>query len=334
MVRERPTGCPAGRRVSAVTVDAAGARMGGAARLKAELDGYLQRAGRDDVRVIGTSQHLGPSWLLRREVSRHSRGRRVALNNVSFVAPGGERWTLLRNALHFLTEAEMPRLDSSGRVAALYEAGVVRLAARRSDVLVAPCAAMADRVNQAVPGLASRIVVRPHPVSADSIPDLARDPAILCPILFSPFKQMADRLRELVTAIEAHDDPSIQLRVTAERAEVPPDLACHPQVELVGRLSYACLRELWGRSRAVYFPTGIESFGYPLAEARVSGRPVIARDTEQNREIAGHALCGFTPGDDDSLRHAVARALTADVAPDPRPFDPDAYFSWLLGPAR
>lgn len=320
--------------MSAVTVDAAGARMGGAARLKAELDRHLQRAGRDDVRVIGASHQLDPAWLLRREVTRQSRGRRVALNNVSFVAPGGERWTLLRNALHFLTEAELSLLDSSTCAVARRQAGVVRWAARRSDVLVAPCTAMADRVIQAVPEVRSRIVVRPHPVSADSIPDLARDPAILCPILFYSYKQMTDRLRELMTAIEAYDDPSIRLRVTAERAEVPPDLACHPRVELVGRLSYACLRELWGRSRAVYFPTGIESFGYPLAEARVSGRPVIARDTEQNREIASNALCGFTLGDDESLRHAVKLALTTDVAPDPVPFDPDAYFSWLLGPAR
>jgi glycosyltransferase involved in cell wall biosynthesis len=171
-------------------------------------------------------------------------------------------------------------------------------------------------------------------VSADSIPDLPRDPAILCPILFSPYKQMADRLSELLAATDAGASPAVRLRVTADPAELPPDLACHPRVEVVGRLTNQSLRELWGRSRAIYFPTGIESFGYPLAEARASGRPVIARDTEQNREIAGAALCGFTLGDDESLLRAVTRALTTDVAPDPGPFDPDAYFGWLLGSPR
>ena len=87
-------------------------------------------------------------------------------------------------------------------------------------------------------------------------------------------------------------------------------------------------------SRAIYFPTGLESFGYPLAEARVSGLPVIARDTALNREIAGPALYGYTQGDPDSLRHAVKVALTADVAPDPGPFDPEQYFGWLLGVSR
>ena len=57
------------------------------------------------------------------------------------------------------------------------------------------------------------------------------------------------------------------------------------------------MRELWARSRVIYFPTEIESFGYPLAEARVHGQPVIAPDTEQNREIAGAALFGFTIGE-------------------------------------
>lgn len=108
-------------------------------------------------------------------------------------------------------------------------------------------------------------------------------------------------------------------------------LACHPRVELMGHLSPHDMQKLRRRSRAIYFPTSIESFGYPLAEARVDGLPVIARDTAQNREIAGPALCGFTPGDSDSLKQAVTLALTVKVAPDPAPFDPDCYFNWMLG---
>jgi len=319
---------------AAVTVDVAGAKRGGAARFKAELDSYLTRTGRDDVQVIGTSRRVNPAWLLRREIARPSRGRYVSLNNVSFVASGTERWTLLRNALHFLTDIEMSQLDPSDRAASRREGAVVRLAARRSDVLVAPSTAMAERVTRALPGVRSRIHVRAHPVSADAIPTLPRDPAILCPVLFSPYKLMADRLTELLVAIGNCGDPSVWLRVTAEPAEVPAALAGNPKIELVGRLGYDELRRLWARSRAIYFPTGIESFGYPLAEARVSGQPVIARDTSQNREIGGHALCGFAPGDTASLRAAVRLALTTDIAPDPAPFDPDAYFNWLLGPPR
>jgi glycosyltransferase involved in cell wall biosynthesis len=319
---------------AAVTVDAAGARMGGAARYLEELRSYLARTGREDVEVIGSRRRVEPGWLLRRELTSRARSRRVALNNVGFVAPGGQRWTLLRNALHFLTEGEKAQLDPALRDSVRREALVVHMAARRSDVIVVPSTAMTERIAMVKPVLSGRVVIRPHPVSASSVRRQPGDPVILCPVLFFSYKQMAQRLTELLTAIGDLEDPSVKVQVTARAAEVPAAVACNPQVELLGPLPWGELREMWTRSRAIYYPTGLESFGYPLAEARVSGQPVIARDTAQNREIAGRALCGYTSGDPDSLRHAVHTALTAEVVPDPGPFDPDRYFGWLLGLPR
>jgi glycosyltransferase involved in cell wall biosynthesis len=316
---------------AAVIVDVAGAIKGGAARFKIELDRYLARTGRDDVKVIGASRRVDPTWLLQREAFRCGGGRRVALNNVSFVSPGGERWTLLGNALHFLIEGEASRLDQSVRISARREGVVVRLAARRADVLIAPSTTLAERVISVMPTLRSRIVVRPHPVSADSIPSMPREPTILCPVLFSPYKRMPDRLMDLLAVLDEHGDPSVRLRVTADRTEMPRNMMQHPRLELVGRLNHRDLRTLWGRSRAIYFPTSLESFGYPLAEARVNGQPVIAQDTVQSREIAGQALCGFTLGDAASLHRATRLALTKEVEPDPALFDPDSYFNWLFG---
>ena len=259
----------------------------------------------------------------------------MALNNIGFVAPGGPRWTLLRNALHFLTADEEARLDPVLLAKVGRDAVVVHLAARRSDVIVAPSTAMAERIVTVRPELRSRIVVRPHPVSAAPVRHLPGDPVILCPVVFESYKQMAQRLTELLAVVGGLEDPAVKVRVTAQTAEVPAAVARHPQVELIGRLPSSELREIQARSRAIYFPTGLESFGYPLAEARVNGQPVIARDTAQNREIAGPALCGYTPGDPDSLGRAVQTALMADVVvPDPGPFDPDRYFGWLLGAPR
>jgi glycosyltransferase involved in cell wall biosynthesis len=153
-------------------------------------------------------------------------------------------------------------------------------------------------------------------------------------VLFAPYKRMDERLRELLAALNGHGDPSVRVRVTASPADLPAQLASDARIEFVGAVDQQALRLVWAHSHAIYFPTGLESFGYPLAEARVSGQPVIARDTAQNREIAGAALCAFTSGDPDSLRRAVTLALTTQVAPDPTPFDPDAYFDWLLGLPR
>jgi hypothetical protein len=284
------------------------------------------------VRVIGGERHVDPAWLLRRELAMPRRYRRVAVNNIGFIAPGGERWTLLRNALHFLTDSEESRLDPAVRAANRQKARIARMTARRADVLVAPSTAMAERVAAVMPSVRNRLVVRMHPVSADLIPLVPREQVILCPVLFASYKEMTDRLSELVAAIDEIGDPRVKMLVTADPGEVPQALASSPRVELVGRLSHTDLCRLWARSRAIYFPPGLESFGYPLAEARVSGHRVIARDTAQNREIAGAALCGFAPADRAALREATALALSANVAPDPAPFDPDAYFGWLLGP--
>ena len=73
----------------AVIVDAAGGQIGGAARFKVELHRYLARTGRQDVHIIGAERQVDPAWLLRREVARPTSSRRIALNNVSFVSPGG-----------------------------------------------------------------------------------------------------------------------------------------------------------------------------------------------------------------------------------------------------
>jgi hypothetical protein len=314
-----------------VTVDLAGGGMGGAARYRTELNGYLNRHARRDIKLIGASRQLSLAWLAAREATAVRRSRRIAVNNVGFLTPGGERRTLLANALHFLADPEMAALDRGLRAAISRQTAIVHRAARRSDVLVAPCTAMAERVAAVLPDVTDRLVVRMHPVSA--VPtDRPRDGSlILCPVLFAPYKHMTARISEWLAAVDDVLDDSVRLIVTASAADVPASLAVSPRLHFVGRLTVNDASDLWRRSRAIYFPTGLESFGCPLAEARASGVPVIARDTPQNREIAGSALCGYTLGDRDSLRQATEAALTARVAPDPEPFDPDAYFDWMLG---
>lgn len=315
-----------------VVIDVAGGQGGGAARYRGEFERYLAAEDRDDIRVVGRRRYLTADWLVRRELSAWGTSRKVAINNAAFMAPGGERWTVLQNALHFLAEPERRELAGTVPRSVHAQAVVVRLGARRSDVLIVPCTAMAERVIRVVPEVRDRVVVRFNPIAADSFPaGLPRDPAILCPIIFHPYKNMDVRLAELVRAVDAHGDPDVEVRVTASVSDLPPMLAEHPRVVPLGQLSYEELRSVWSRSRAIYFPTGIEAFGYPLGEARVSGHPVIARDTPQNHEIAGEALCAFADGDDDSLCAAVSKALTTDVTPDSLPFAPTAYFDFLLG---
>jgi glycosyltransferase involved in cell wall biosynthesis len=316
---------------TSVTIDIAGGQVGGAARYATEVYGYLQRSAYDDIKVIGMRRRLGPAWLAIREATAARRGRRVALNNVGFFTPGGERWTLVANPLHFLTAAEMAAQVPALRSAMSRQIPVVHQAARRSDVLVAPSTAMAERIKATLPDVADRVFVRLHPVSANPVPRRPGGSRILCPVLFASYKNMPDRLAEWLAAVDHVLAESVRLIVTADVAEVPASLAANPRLELVGRLALGPLCDLWASSQAVYFPSGLESFGIPLAEARVNGQPVIAQDTPINREIAGPALCGYQVGDPHSVRHATETALSMELAPDPAPFDPDAYFDWMLG---
>jgi hypothetical protein len=316
---------------AAVTIDVAGGPAGGAARFRTEVCEYVKQHAREDVEVIGMRRRLSPAWLVGREALAARKSRRVALNNVGFFTPGGERWTLLANALHFLTAAEAAGLDPALRAMVAQQAVVVHRAAKRSDVLIAPCTAMAERIAGILPEVTNRLVVRMHPVSANPVSEQPDSQLILCPVVFESYKHMTQRLTEWLTAVDHSMNRSVRMFVTASPAEVPVSLAVSPRMHFVGRLDHAELCRLWARSRAVYFPPGLEAFGFPLAEARVYGQPVIARDTPQNREIADLALCGYTIGDPDSLRQATEVALTKKLAPDPGPFNPDAYFEWMLG---
>lgn len=313
-----------------VVVDVAGAFVGGAARFLYELDKWLDtNAAR--VQVIGRGHRLNPTWMLRREA--YGRGHdRVALNNASFLGGNGQRTVLLRNALHFLSASE--RNLHSGDRSPLFslETQVVRHAAQRADRVIVPSTAMAERVVRTVPKLASTIEVRHHPLSAVSTPARsAGASSILIPVIFSGYKKMTSHIEMLVSALRLIADRHTSVRITAARRELPSSISNNPQITLLGRLSPMQLADEWANCRALYYPTGLEAFGYPLAEARVKGLPAIAQDTAQNQEIAAGALRGFRVNDLDSLAEAVGAALNGPgPRPDPEPFAPDAYFRSLF----
>lgn len=313
-------------------VDAAGAQMGGAAKFLGELRSYLSKNPRTPVQLIGLDCSLDPRWLVRREVVARGSRARIALNNVGF-GFGEGKVTLLRNALHFASPEELAALHYRPTQTMRAQTGIVRAAAQRSDRLVVPCGAMAERVVAHAPRLASKLVVRPHPVSQASwasTVDRPTDevPSILMPILNAPYKRLHEHLERLLGALDAAGMPATVV-VTAHRHEFPGS-AGDPRARFTGPLRGTDLEACWQRANAVYFPTQLESFGYPLAEARVNGIPVVALDTCQNREIAGAALRPFQESLPGSLAAAVHSALMRPAEADPVPFSPQAYFDWLL----
>ena len=315
-----------------VAIDLSGGRGGGAGRFRAEFFRFANERAMGDVDTLGETRSVTAVWLARREL--HARGyqKLIAANNVSFLAPGRDRWVLLRNANHFLTRAEWA---TSGQfLGRTFSAQVwhVRQAARRANRIVVPSTSMADRVTSIIPSVSDRISIRFHPLTVRSLPGREfggrRQPRIICPIVAAPFKTMGVHLIKLQEALPKGLDLSVL--ATVDEALVPQQLARDSRFVFTGLLDRERLQVEYDASTAVYYPTSIESFGYPLAEARSVGIPVIAANSRHNHEVAGDALVPYQSDSILSLRMAVTDALSKGVDPDPAPFDRDAYFEWLL----
>ncbi len=310
-------------------LDAAGGEVGGAARWIAELDGFLREHSEPEppVTVLGRHRPLTAGWLLGRERAAARASVAVAANNASFAFAGAHRRVLVRNALHFLYQSEQHLLASMPR-SFHAQIPVVRALLRRADVIVAPTSAMAARVAHHVPAVRDRVVVRPHPVTPLGSRRPVSEPFILVPVLPAPYKNLMSQLRALLVAT-TRTGRTLEIRVTARREDLPPALADHPRLWALGTVSAESLGHLWRSATAAFFPTRAEAFGYPLAEARAYGVPILSPDTDQAREVAGPALRPYRLDDLDSLTDALA-ALDAPVAPELHLFDRDAYFRWLL----
>lgn len=328
--RGRPLGDSRdGKEATVAVIDLAGGEGGGAGRFRAQYLRYADEHRLPASAAIGLEEHVTPLWLVRREIVARGCGKAVAANNVSFLVAGEPRWTLLRNANQFLSAQEWVASETHFPSAFSTQARTVRLAARRSDVVVVPSSSMAERVATTLPRLSDRIVVRHHPlrVPARQTDHGSSRTTIICPIVNAPYKRLLGHLELLQSALGGR---LVRVVTTMRAKETSAALRADPRFSFVGLLSRRALRTEYDAATAVYYPTTIESFGYPLAEARAAGMPVIAQEIAHNREIAGAALFGYRSGSASDLGEAVTGALHARLTPDPGPFDPDSYFDWLL----
>ncbi len=328
--------------MTGTVLDCAGARMGGAHRLVSELDLYL-RDHLTPIEVVGRGQALTSAWLIRREASRRRPNRAIALNNVSYQRLGRERRVLVHNALHFLTPAEASDLGRLVPRSTFVQGQVVREALRRADAVWVPSSSMAERVIRAVPKVAGRITVRHNPLSAPPVVappptgDKPRRAEFLCPVLPSPYKKATERLAVLLAACDrlagSPDGIPASLVITAATGDIAsPEIRRHPRLRIIGHQELDVVHTLITRCTAVIFPFELESFGYPLAEARVIGVPVVALDSAHNREIAGAALVPYQRQEPEPVAAAMFAALSARRTPETgTAFSRDRYFDELFG---
>jgi glycogen synthase len=112
--------------------------------------------------------------------------------------------------------------------------------------------------------------------------------------------------------------PSMRLIVAGAGPEGEPmrrlaaELGVGNRVELVGQLSRAELRTLYGRAHVFVLPSERESFGLAALEARAAGLPVIAMQASGVRDFIRQGVEGLLARDETELARHLSR-LALDV---------------------
>lgn len=97
-------------------------------------------------------------------------------------------------------------------------------------------------------------------------------------------------------------DHLLNQQVTAVREE------CGAKIVNLGQMPLEKVLELYGKSRALIFPSLSESFGLPLIEAQLIGLPILAPELDYVRDVCV-PIQTFDPHSSHSITRAVRRFL-------------------------
>ena len=209
-----------------------------------------------------------------------------------------------------------------GRLNGLYATAAIGRSARRATRIVCPSATTAERAAERFRLDRARMTVSRWGVSAalsgpepGPQPGETEEPYLLFVGRWEARKGL-DVLAEALRLIGARGRrPRLKLAGGpgwgADRAV--EELLGAPGGEAVPDPSDAELAALYDGASALVYPSRMEGFGLPVAEAMARGCPVIASDLPELREWAGEAPAYVPPGDAGALAEAIA-ALAADPA--------------------
>ena len=100
------------------------------------------------------------------------------------------------------------------------------------------------------------------------------------------------------------------------------------QIVNLGKLHSSDVTRCYQRSRALIFPSTLESFGLPLIEASALGLPIVASELDYVRDVAVPVQT-FDPGSPMSIARAVKRHLHQREDP-PNVFSTEAFVQDIL----
>jgi glycosyltransferase involved in cell wall biosynthesis len=205
------------------------------------------------------------------------------------------------------------RLSKKVYWAALKALTLMSLARVRRAVAVSAYAA--DRLSFGHAALRRKIAVVHHGV----VPAFAPDPSVPREgfVLAVSDIYVQKNLHTLVRALALL--PGVELRVAgqvldgwyhAEIVRQAEALGVADRIRFLGRVGVDDLVALYRRCAAFVFPSTVETFGMPLAEAMACGAPIACSNSAAMPEVVGDgAALLFNPLDDKDMAEAIGRLL-------------------------
>ncbi len=187
--------------------------------------------------------------------------------------------------------------------------GIIKLSAKKSDCIIVQTQWMKEAV--------CRICRQPETKVLVSLPKVMFTPSNSDHLRFdntSFFYPTADAIYKnndcIRTASTELDRKGIRHHITMT---LPPE-TINSSITYTGRLPYDDVMKHYQRSTLV-FPSYIETFGYPLAEARQMGTVVLASDTDFSREVLhGYENAYFfDPFQPEQLAELMEAVITGEI---------------------
>lgn len=268
-----------------------------------------ETAERLNARVIGHNRgHLWeqldlPLWLL-----RNGRPPLVSLCNTAPLAYANQIVTH-----HDITYVRYP--ESYSRAFRLLYCNIMPLLLRRTRALMTVSEFSREEISAHYGYPFDKISIVPNAVAEAFRPFCASGcheptPYLLAVSSHNAHKNFA-RMVNAFLSLQGFDD--VQLHIVGDAhgvfAGLNADLAQHPRIRLLGRLTDEELVEQYQGATAFVFPSLYEGFGIPPLEAQACDCPVIAANSASIPEVLGRSALYFDPLNLSSMALAMRRIL-------------------------
>jgi glycosyltransferase involved in cell wall biosynthesis len=187
-----------------------------------------------------------------------------------------------------------------------------RLAARRSDLIIAISGFTAGQVEEFLGVEPSRIRLIPHGVHVPSMERQNTSRQNL--VLFVGAIQRRKNVRNLVRAFERMPASwRLALAGAADGFGASEELRAvessprRADIDVLGYVSAVELETLYRRARIFAFPSLDEGFGMPVLDAMANSVPVITSQRSALPEVAGDAALLVNPDDPEEIANALVR---------------------------